>query len=102
MYIKKGDLVKVIAGKELGKQGKVLKTLPKKDRVIIEKINIIKRHTRPTQKNQQGGIIEKEGSIHYSNALLVCSKCNNGVRTGVKILEDGSKVRVCKACGEQI
>jgi large subunit ribosomal protein L24 len=97
--VKKGDMVEVIAGKEKGKTGKVAKATGKNDRIIIEKLNMVKRHQRPDAKGK-GGIVEKEGSIHISNVLLVCSKCNRGVRVGYKILDDGKKVRVCHKCGE--
>ncbi len=100
--LKKNDLVEVIAGKEKGKTGKVLKVLIKKDRVVVEKINFIKRHSRPSGRTKQGGIVEKEAPIHISNVLLICPKCNQGVRLGKKILEDGKKVLVCKKCGELI
>ncbi len=102
MYIKEGDLVTVIAGKELGKQGKVLRIFPVKQRVAVEKINLVKRHVRPSQQSQQGGIVEKEGALHVSNLMLVCDKCDRGVRVGKRILDDGTKVRICRACGEQI
>lgn len=97
--LKKGYLVKVLSGKEKGKTGKIMRILKKKDRVIVEKVNLIKKHQRPDAKGK-GGIVEREGSIHVSNLLLVCSKCNEGVRIGSKILEDGKKVRVCKECNE--
>ncbi len=100
--LKKNDLVEVIAGKEKGKTGKVLKVLIKKDRVVVEKINFIKRHSRPSGRTKQGGIVEKEAPIHISNVLLICPKCNQGVRLGKKILEDGKKALVCKKCGELI
>ena len=99
-HIKKDDFVRVIAGKDRGKQGKVLRVFPKEQRVTVERINMIKRHTRATQKMQQGGIIEREGTIHISNVLLMCTKCDRGVRTGHRFLEDGKKVRVCSRCGE--
>jgi large subunit ribosomal protein L24 len=99
-HVKKDDFVKVIAGKDRGKQGKVLTIFPKEGRITVERVNMIKRHTRPTQKVQQGGIIEREGKIHISNVLLVCTKCDRGVRIGHKYLEDGKKVRVCRHCGE--
>jgi large subunit ribosomal protein L24 len=98
--LKKGDVVMVIAGKEKGKSGKILKLLPKKQRVIVEKINMIKRHQRPTAQMRQGGIIEKEGSIHVSNVMILCTKCSAPTRIGKRILEDGTKVRVCRKCGE--
>ena len=101
-HVRKNDMVMVIAGKEKGKTGKVLKVLPKKNRVVVEKVNFIKRHTRPTGRLRQGGIIQKEAPLHISNVLILCPKCNKGVRTGRKILEDGKKVLVCKKCGEII
>ena len=101
-HVRKDDLVQVIAGKEKGKSGKVLKVLLNKNRVVVEKINFIKRHSRPTGKTRQGGIIQKEAPIHISNVLLLCSKCNRGVRMGKRILEDGKKALVCKKCGELI
>ena len=97
--LKKGDTVKVIAGKEKGKTGKIQSTIAVKQRVIIEKVNLIKRHKRPDAKGK-GGIVEKEGSIHVSNVMYLCNKCNTGVRIGYKILEDGKKVRVCAKCHE--
>jgi len=99
-HIKKGDIVMVIAGREIGKSGKVLKIIEKKDRVLVEKINIIKRHMRPNRQYPQGGIIEREGSIHISNVMPICQKCTRPTRVGRKVLEDGRKVRVCRRCGE--
>jgi large subunit ribosomal protein L24 len=101
-HIRKNDTVQVINGKEKGKTGKVLQVFPKKERVIVEKVNFIKRHSRPSAKTRQGGIIQKEAPIHVSNVLLVCPKCNKGERMGKKILEDGKKALVCKVCGELI
>jgi len=98
--LKKDDVVMVIAGKEKGKSGRILKLLPKKNRVIVEKVNMIKRHTKPTRQMPQGGILEKEGSIHVSNVMIICHRCNVPVRIGKRIMEDGSKVRVCRKCGE--
>lgn len=100
MHVKKNDVVVVISGKEKGKKGKILKVNPKKSRVVVEKINFVKRHQRPTGQMRQGGIIEKEGPIHSSKVMVMCSKCNQGVRIGRRILEDGKTVRVCKKCGE--
>ena len=99
-HIRKNDLVQVIAGKEKGKTGKVLKILYKKNRVVVEKVNFIKKHSRPTGRTRQGGIIEKEAPIHVSNVLIVCPKCNRGVRTGNRFLEGGKKALVCRKCGE--
>lgn len=99
-HVKKNDQVMVIAGKEKGKIGKVLSVIPEKERVIIERVNFIKRHTRPSARHRQGGILEREGSIHISNVMVYCSKCNKPSRIGHKMLEDGKKVRVCQKCGE--
>jgi len=99
-HVKKNDLVMVIAGKDKGKSGKVLSVLSKKNRVIVEKVNFIKRHTRPSAKQRQGGIIEREGPINISNVMLICTKCNKPSRIGKKYLEDDKKVRICKKCGE--
>ncbi len=99
-HIRKNDFVQVIAGKEKGKTGKVLKVFYKKNRLVVEKINFIKRHARPTGRTRQGGIIEKEGPIHISNVLIVCPKCNRGVRTGRRLMEGGKKALVCRKCGE--
>jgi large subunit ribosomal protein L24 len=96
----KHDKVIVLAGKEKGKIGNVLKVDSEKGCVVVEKVNMVKRHTRPGGKSAQGGIVEKEAPIHVSNLMVVCSKCAEPARIGKRILEDGSKVRVCKKCGE--
>ncbi len=101
-HIKKDDMVAVIAGKEKGKTGKVLTVIRKKDRVVVEKLNMVKRHMKPGAYSRQGGIVEKEGPIHISNLMLICSKCTDPTRVGYQILEDGRKVRYCKKCGEVI
>ncbi len=98
--IKKNDKVMVLAGKEQGKIGGVLKVDAEKGRAVVEKVNMVKRHTKPGGKSAQGGIIEVEASIHISNLMLVCNRCAETSRIGKRILEDGSKVRVCKKCGE--
>lgn len=98
--LKKNDKVIVTSGKEKGKIGSILKLDALKGRVIVEKVNMVKRHTRPGGANAQGGIIEKEAPIHLSNLMLVCGKCAEPTRIGKQILEDGSKVRICKKCGE--
>lgn len=100
--IKKDDKVRVIAGKEKGKMGKVLKVLRDKDRVVIENVNFVKRHTKPGGQTRQGGIIEIEAPIHWSNVVLMCNKCINAVRIKMQRLEDGRMVRVCRKCGEII
>ena len=100
--IKLNDQVEVIAGKDKGLVGKVIGAFRDKDRVIVEKVNMIKRHTKPNMVNQQGGIVDKEAAIHVSNVKLVCPKCSKPARVGAKILDDGMKVRVCKKCGESV
>jgi len=90
----------VIAGKEKGKTGRILQIQTKKERAIVEKINFVKRHQRPTGHQRQGGIIEKEGPLRLSNLMLVCDNCNRPVRLGMRVLEDGKKARYCKKCGE--
>ncbi|MEI6125393.1 MAG: 50S ribosomal protein L24 [Pseudomonadota bacterium] len=100
MHVKKGDTVTVTSGREKGKSGKILRVNGEKQTVIIEKVNLIKRHSRPTKKAPQGGIIEKEGPLRVSNVNILCPKCNVPVRTRKKILDDGKKVRVCAKCSE--
>lgn len=100
--IVKNDTVKVISGNHKGKTGRVIMVIPEKNRVIVEKIQLVKRHTRPRSQQQQGGIIEKEASIHVSNVMLVCPKCGKPSRTSSGTLANGKKVRVCKACEEMI
>jgi large subunit ribosomal protein L24 len=102
VHIRKGDQIEIIAGREIGKRGKVLKLDTSKKRAVVEGMNLVKRHTRPTQKNQQGGIIEKEASIQVSNLMLVCNKCNQRARVGHKLLEDNRKVRICCRCKEEL
>jgi large subunit ribosomal protein L24 len=97
--LKKGDTVKVISGKEKGKTGKIQSIIVDKERVIIEKLNLIKKHQKPDGKGK-GGIVEKEAPIHLSNVMYLCSKCGDGVRIRYKVLEDGSKVRLCAKCQE--
>ncbi|MEE9258558.1 MAG: 50S ribosomal protein L24 [Nitrospinaceae bacterium] len=100
LKLKKDDIVEVIAGREKGKKGKILALYPSDGRLTIEKLNMLKRHTKPSAQNKQGGIIEKEGRMDISNVLLVCDKCGKGVRIKRKKLEDGKRVRVCAKCGE--
>ena len=101
LSIHAGDKVKVIAGKDKGKEAKVLAALPYKQRVIVERVNMIKKATRPSQRNQQGGILEIEAPIHVSNVMLVCPSCSQPTRVGRKRIE-GTRVRVCKKCGNDI
>lgn len=102
MGIKKEDRVLVIAGKEKGKKGRVLSVMPSEDRLIIEGVNIIKRHMKPSRKYAQGGIIEREAPLHISNVMLLCPKCNKATRIANVVLESGKKVRACKKCREVI
>lgn len=118
LSLRKNDLVQVISGREKGKTGKIMSVDSKAARVTVEKVNLVKRHMKPTQGSPGGGILEKESSVHYSNVLLMCSKCNRGVRHGIKLVDkpakkgakgaDGAtgagkaKVRVCKKCGTSL
>ncbi|OQX26761.1 MAG: 50S ribosomal protein L24 [Desulfobacteraceae bacterium IS3] len=102
LNIKKNDKVKVIAGKDRGKIGKVLKISGKDGRVLVENVNIMKRHSKPTARNKQGGIVEKEAPIHNSNIMVMCGKCVRPARIRIRSLEDGKKVRVCAKCDEII
>jgi len=99
--IRKDDTVMVIAGRERGKTGKVLRVIPKHDRVVIERVNLVKRHTKP-RGTQTGGIIEKEAPLHRSNVQPLCGRCDKPARVGSRRLEDGRGVRVCRRCGEQL
>ncbi|KXS45776.1 LSU ribosomal protein L24P [Candidatus Frackibacter sp. WG12] len=100
LSIKQGDKVKVIAGNDKGKSGEVLRALPRENRVIVEGINIRKKHQRPTQDMPQGGIVEREAPIAVSNVKLICKHCDQPTRTGKEKLDSGEKVRTCKKCGE--
>lgn len=102
LSIKKGDMVLVLSGKDKDKKGRVLTVMPKKEQLIVEGINIIKKHQKPTRKYPQGGIIEKEGPINRAKVMLLCPKCDKPTRIVARILEDGKKVRVCKKCKEVI
>lgn len=99
--IKKGDLVEVISGKDKGKRGKVLRVIPKEMKVIVEGVNIVKRHQRPNPRMREGGIVEREAPIYASKVMLVCPNCSQRTRVGFKVVE-GKKVRYCKKCGEII
>ena len=101
-HVKKDDQVELLAGKDKGRVGKVLRVDRKTGKAIVEKVNIIKRHTKPSQTDQQGGIVEKEALVDMSNLKLICPKCSKTVRVGRNVLDDGSKVRVCKKCGESV
>ncbi len=98
--VKKNDLVMVVAGKHRKATGKVLRVLPEENRAMVERINIVKRHTKPRSPQIPGGIVEKEASIHLSNLMPMCERCNAPVRIGVRTLQDGSKARECRRCKE--
>jgi large subunit ribosomal protein L24 len=100
--LKKNDTVQVMAGEFSGKTGRIIKVFPDKGRALIEGLNMVKRHTKPNRKNQQGGIVQKEAPIHLSNLLLVCPKTGKPTRTGVSVLEDGKRVRFSKKAKETI
>lgn len=102
LRVKKGDTAVVITGKNKGKKGRILSVIPEKERVVVEGINIIKKHTKPNKQYAQGGIIEREAPIHISNVMLVCPKCGKPARLGNTVLDGGSKVRTCKKCKEVI
>lgn len=102
MNIRKNDNIQVIAGKDKGKKGKVRFAYPKDERVLVEGINFIKKHSRAKGAVKQAGIIEREAPIHVSNVMLVCGKCNHPTRISFRFLQDGRKVRACRSCGEVI
>jgi large subunit ribosomal protein L24 len=100
--LRKNDTVIVIGGKERGKTGTILRVIPDRDRVVIERLNLVKRHMKPRGVQQQGGIVEKEASIHASNVQPLCGKCNKPARIGRRRLEDGRAVRVCRRCDQPL
>lgn len=102
MHVKKGDKVRIIAGKDKGKEGEIIRSIPRSNRVVVEKANMVKKAMHPTQQNPQGGIISIEAPLHVSNVMLVCPSCNEATRVSKRINEQGKKVRVCKKCGKDI
>lgn len=100
--IRKNDTVMIIAGRERGKTGKVLRVLPERDRVLVERLNLVKRHSKGQGPQSPQGIVEKEAPLHRSNVMVMCEKCNVPVRMGKKQLQDGRHVRVCRRCGDQL
>lgn len=102
MKIKKGDKVRVLAGKDRGKEGEVMFAFPEKNKVIVEGVNLVKKHQRPQGENQPGGIIDKDMPMHVSNVAVISPKDGKPTRVGYKILEDGTKVRVCKRTGAEL
>lgn len=102
MKIRKNDNVRVLAGRDKGKSGKVLKIFPAQNKAIVEGVNFVKRHARKTQQNPKGGIVQKESLIGISNLGVVCARCNKVTRIGLTVLSDGTKSRYCKRCNETI
>jgi large subunit ribosomal protein L24 len=102
MHVKKEDRVLVLSGKDRGKTGRILAVYPKTNRVLVERVNLVKRHTRQAGYRQQGGIVEREAPIHASNVMLICPRCNRHARTYRKQLETGDRVRVCRKCDEVV
>jgi len=106
LHVRKGDRVKILAGKDVGKTGTIILAIPRENRVVVEGINIVKRHTKtrrlPNAGSIPGGIIEKPAPLHISNVMLICPSCGKATRTGHKIGPDGKSVRACKQCGEMI
>jgi len=102
MRIHKGDTVVVLSGKDKGKKAEVVRAIPERSRVILEGVNVAKRHQKPTRATQQGGIIDKFMPVHVSTVALVCKSCDKPTRAGYKFEDDGEKVRVCKKCGSEL
>lgn len=102
LHVKKGDTVMINSGSDKGKKGKVLEVLPKDEKIVVEGVNIRTKHTKPRKAGEAGGIIKAEVAIHASKANVFCNKCGKGVRTKVNVNKDGTKVRVCAKCGEEI
>ena len=102
IHVKKGDMVQIITGKDAGKKGKILSVDTAKSRVIVEGVNIMKRHTKPSRGKPQGGIVEQEAAVASSNVMIFCGKCKEPARINKKILADGKKIRVCNRCGEEL
>lgn len=100
VHVRKKDTVMVISGKDKGKIGEVLSVMPKSGKVVVKDVNVVSKHTKPNKQNMQGGIIKKEAPIFSSKVMLYCNNCKNVTRISHKILDDGTKVRVCKKCGE--
>jgi large subunit ribosomal protein L24 len=102
LSVRKDDVVVVLSGKDKGRKGKVMSTLPKEDKVLVEGINVSKRHSKPRKRTDPGGIIEKECPIYASKVMRVCPKCQKPTRAAFHITEDGTKNRICKKCGETV
>ena len=101
MHVRKGDEVRVLAGKDVGKTGTITRVIPEADRVIVDGVNMVKKHQKPTKSTMQGGIIDKEMPIHVSNVGIVCGKCKKATRVGHRFDGD-TKIRVCRKCGADL
>ncbi len=102
LHVKKEDTVFIISGKDKGKKGRVIETYPRENRILVEGINMVKKHSKPSRENPQGGILNQEASLHVSNAMLIDPKSGNPTRVGYKVLENGEKIRISKKSGEEI
>ena len=102
LHVKKDDTVLILSGDDKGKQGKVLEVSPKEGKVIVEGLNMVKKHVKPRKMGDQGGIVEAEGAIYAAKVQVVCPSCKKATRVAHKLLDDGSKIRVCKHCGEEL
>ena len=102
VHVKTGDMVLVLSGKNRDKKAKVLKVLPKEQKVVVEGVNLVKKHQKPKNNYQQGGIVEKEGAINSSNVMLICPRCNKPTKVAKDVMDNGQKSRVCKKCKEVI
>jgi large subunit ribosomal protein L24 len=102
LHVKKGDTVVILSGDDRGKKGKVLEVSPKEGKVIVEGLNMVKKHVKPRKMGDQGGIVEAESAIYASKVQIVCPACKKATRVAHKVLEDGTKVRICKHCGEEL
>ena len=102
MSIKKGDTVVVLSGKDKGKQGTVLEAMPEERKVVVEKVNVVTRHTKPRKQGEEGGLVKKEAPIYACKVMRVCPKCKKATRPASKTTADGKRVRVCKKCGAEI
>lgn len=100
MHVKRGDTVQVIAGKDKGKEGKIITAIPELGKVVVEGVAMVKKHKKARRQGEESSIVTMEAAIDASNVMRVCSKCGKPARTGIKVLEDGSKVRYCKKCEE--
>lgn len=100
VHVRKNDTVVVVSGKDKGKIGEVLAVYPRKSTVLVKDVNVVKKHQKPNKANTQGGIIEKESPVNSSKVMLYCTKCKSATRISNKLLDDGTKVRACKKCGE--